>query len=487
VIRLRHLVKDTSVYGLVSATRSLVGLLLVPIYTRVFLPGDYGQIDTLTTLVAFLTLAATLGMDTAAALYFYDNAGEADRGRMITTAIISRVGLSALFAVSISFLAPAISAALFRSEAAASTICIAVWSAPANALAGFLIELLRLSRKPWVYASLAVANLLLGVSLSILFVVGLGWGVDGAFGGPLLAAVLILPTGFWATHKLLAPGFSRAWLRKLLHIGLPLIPTALGGWLIAYANRYFLLHYGSAADVGLLAVGNKASAPLVLFTSAFLAAWGPFAFSIQKQENARLVYAKTLTYFWIVAGTGVVIVTLFAREMLLVFTTTSYLAGAAVSGLMALQLAADASYYIVNIGTVLAKRTHLLAYSVPAAAAASVVFNLLLTPRLSYIGAALAAMLAYGVSAALVYFLSQRAYPVPYEMRKVVAIIALCVMAWAAALATHPLDLWLGVGIKIVLLAGFGAALFLLRIVRAEDVRLGLGAARRRLRILRRE
>ena len=85
MIRLRHLVKDTSVYGLVSATRSLVGLLLVPVYTRVFLPGEYGQIDTLTTLVAFLTLAATLGMDTAAALYFYDNAGAEDRGAMIAT------------------------------------------------------------------------------------------------------------------------------------------------------------------------------------------------------------------------------------------------------------------------------------------------------------------------------------------------------------------------------------------------------------------
>ena len=381
----------------------------------------------------------------------------------------------------VSLLAPTVSALLFDSVTAASTIRIAVWTAPANALAGFLIELLRLGRKPWVYAGLAVVNLLLGVGLSILFVVGLGWGVDGAFGGPLLAAVLILPAGFWATRKLLAPGISRAWLRKLLHIGLPLIPAALGGWLIAYSNRYFLLHYGSASDVGLLAVGNKASAPLVLFTSAFLTAWGPFAFSIQKQENARLVYAKALTYFWIVAGTGVVIVTLFAREMLLVFTTSSYLGGAAVSGLMALQLAADATYYIVSIGTVLAKRTHLLAYSVPIAAAAAVVFNLLLVPRFYYVGAALAAMLAYSVSAAAIYFLSQRAYPVPYEVRKVVAIIALCALAWVAAAAIQPLDLWLGIGIKIALLIGFGAALFLLRIVRLEDVRLGAGWVRGRV------
>jgi O-antigen/teichoic acid export membrane protein len=482
MIRLRTLVKDTSVYGLVSAARSLVGLLLVPIYTRVFLPGDYGQIDTLTTLVAFLTLAATLGMDTAAALYFYDNAGEADRGAMVTTAIITRVGLSALLAGIISLLAPAIAQMLFGNAFAASTIRIAVWTAPANALAGFLIELLRLSRRPWIYAGLAVANLLLGVGLSILFVVRLGWGVDGAFGGPLLAAVLVLPAGFWATRKLLAPRISRAWLQKLLHIGLPLIPAALGGWLIAYSNRYFLLHYGSAADVGLLAVGNKASAPLVLFTSAFLTAWGPFAFSIQKQENARLVYAKALTYFWIVAGAGVVVVTLFAKEMLLVFTTTSYLAGAAVSGLMALQLAADASYYIVSIGTVLARRTRLLAYSVPAAAAACVLFNVLLIPRLSYIGAALAAMLAYSTSALLVYLLSQRAYPVPYETGKVLSIIVLCVLAWLAALATNQFDLWLGVGVKVALLAAFGAALFLLRIVGPGEINLGLGWVRRRVR-----
>ncbi len=482
MIRLRHLVKDTSVYGLVSATRSLVGLLLVPVYTRVFLPGEYGQIDTLTTLVAFLTLAATLGMDTAAALYFYDNAGAEDRGAMITTAVATRVGLSMLMAAAINLAAPAIAVLLFRDALAANTIRIAVWTAPANAMAGFLIELLRLSRRPWVYAGLAIGNLLLGVGLSILFVVGLGWGVSGAFAGPLLAAVLILPMGFWATRRLLVPHFSRQWLAKLLHVGLPLIPTALGGWLIAYSNRYFLLHYGSVADVGLLAVGNKASAPLVLFTSAFLTAWGPFAFSLQKQENALQVYAKALTYFWIVAGAGVVVVALFAKEMLLIFTTASYLDGAAVSGLMALQVVADCSYYIVNIGLILAKRTRLLAYSVPAAAAACVIFNLLLTPRLGYIGAALAAMLAYGVAAGLAYVLAQRVYPIPYEGRKVLMLIVLCVLAWLIALAANQLSFWPGVGLKLVVCAAFGAALFLLGIIGLEEVRLGLGWVRGRLR-----
>ncbi len=93
------------------------------------------------------------------------------------------------------------------------------------------------------------------------------------------------------------------------------------------------------------------------------------------------------------------------------------------------------------------------------------VANLLLVPRFNYIGAALAAMLAYGTSAVMAYFLSQRAYPIPYETRKVLSILAMCVLAWGAGMATNQLSLWVGIAVKSMLLAAFGAALLLLRIV----------------------
>jgi O-antigen/teichoic acid export membrane protein len=115
-----------------------------------------------------------------------------------------------------------------------------------------------------------------------------------------------------------------------------------------------------------------------------------------------------------------------------------------------------------------------------------VVFNLLLVPRFSYIGAALAAMLAYGTSAVVVYFLSQRVYPIPYETRKVLSILGMCVLAWLAGMVTNQLDLWVGIIIKAALLAAFGAGLLLLRIVGPAEISLGLGWARRRFRIAHR-
>jgi len=471
MIRLRSLASDTMVYGLLSAARSMVGLLLMPIYTRVFLPGDYGQIDTLNTVVAFLTLTLTLGMDTAVALFFYDNQGKEDRANMLTTSITTRIGLSTLSAILLSVAAPWISMNLFRTPDAATAICLAAWTAPVTALVGFLSELLRLERRPWIFSAVSLFNLLIGIVFSIWFVVGLQWGVNGALGAPLVASVLVLPVVLWINRDLFATHMSITWLKQLLRVGLPLVPAAFGGWLIAYANRYFLLYYASSGAVGLLAVGNKASAPLVLFTQAFLFAWGPFAFSLQKQSNAREIYAKTFTYFWLIAGTLGLAVSLYARELLWIVTTPAYVDGYLVTGFMVLQLLADCSYYIVSIGLVLARKTERLAISVPIAAAGTILFNWLLVPRFGFVGAGFAGMLSYTLLAGLAYSFAQSAYPIPFEIGRVARLVTLAVVIWFVGYWLAPPALLPALALKTALFALFVWTLFMARVVSPTEIR----------------
>lgn len=474
MIRLRHLVADTAVYGLSSAARSLVGLLLVPVYTRVFLPAVYGQYDTLTTMVAFLTLVLTLGMDTGVTLYFYDNSGEQDRGRMLVTAITTRVVLSSLAALLIHWLAPTLSLLLFDTQEAVWTVRFAVWTAPATALASFLIDLLRLVRRPWIYSLLSIGSLLLGVGLIILFVVGMQWGVSGVFAGTLFSNLIILPFGLWSTRGLLRLGFSRRWLKDLLRVGLPLVPAAIGGGLLAYANRWFLLNFGSLSDIGLLAVGNKVSAPLVLLTAGFQRAWTPFALSVQNQENARAIYAQTLTYFLTLSGAVAVASGVFAHEALLLFTTPDYVAGHVVAGPMAFQIIADTSYYIFTIGLLITKKTKWLAYSIPVASLGGLILNLLLVPSFKFVGAALASMLSYILSAGLAYAMSQREYRVPYQGSKILSLVLLCVGTWAVGVSISIESIWVSLLLKGLLMLGFVGGLFLLRIVTRSEVTLGL-------------
>ncbi len=57
---IRHLFKDTLIYGAGRILTYGVSLLLVPLYTRVFAPSDYGTIDILTLLITLVNLTIAL-------------------------------------------------------------------------------------------------------------------------------------------------------------------------------------------------------------------------------------------------------------------------------------------------------------------------------------------------------------------------------------------------------------------------------------------
>jgi O-antigen/teichoic acid export membrane protein len=485
MIRIRHLTKDIFIYGLASATRSLVGLLLVPIYTRLFLPGEYGTIDTITTVAAFIMLVISLGINSSFGIYFYDPESTGDRPTIVTTTLTAYATLSISAALLMTFVGPGLSALLFGSREATVPLTVACWNVPATMLTGFTVDLLRLNRKAWTYSALLVGNLLLGVVLSILFVVILGWGITGAFSGLLLSNILIMPIGFWMTRDLVKGRISWSWLKKLLVLGLPLVPVGFCGWFMAYANRYFLLYFGSTSDIGLLAVGNKTSAPLVLFTSAFLIAWGPFALSIQNQENAREVYGKVWSYLIVAAGTIGLVFSVFAKEMLMLFTTARYVSGHVVGGLMVLQVMADASYYVVSIGLTITKKTRLLGLAVPAAAAGSILFNLILIPPFGYVGGAIANTLSYMVSALVVFVLAQRQYRVPYELSRILKVLLLFVACWLLSLLIDNGKSYSVVVNKILILLGYTFLLFLVRAVTLQEVALARDWLRRQFAALR--
>ena len=62
---LKKLAGQTAVYGLSSVIGRLLNYLLVPLYTRYFLPAEYGVVTEMYAYVAFLVVFLTYGMETA--------------------------------------------------------------------------------------------------------------------------------------------------------------------------------------------------------------------------------------------------------------------------------------------------------------------------------------------------------------------------------------------------------------------------------------
>ena len=63
--RFKQIGKDSVVYGIGGIMAKAVAFFLLPVYTRLFSPSEYGTIEMLTVLHGFLGFILMMGMDSA--------------------------------------------------------------------------------------------------------------------------------------------------------------------------------------------------------------------------------------------------------------------------------------------------------------------------------------------------------------------------------------------------------------------------------------
>ena len=63
--------KDSLIYGLGNAVLRILALLTAPIFTRIFVPAEYGIISLISSVISFLSLLLIFGMDNAIFVSYY--------------------------------------------------------------------------------------------------------------------------------------------------------------------------------------------------------------------------------------------------------------------------------------------------------------------------------------------------------------------------------------------------------------------------------
>ena len=93
---LKKLAGQTAIYGLSSVVGRLLNYLLVPLYTRYFLPEEYGIVTELYAYVAFLVVILTYGIETA---FFRYSQKVQNKRTVYSTSLISLLITSTIFII----------------------------------------------------------------------------------------------------------------------------------------------------------------------------------------------------------------------------------------------------------------------------------------------------------------------------------------------------------------------------------------------------
>jgi O-antigen/teichoic acid export membrane protein len=275
----------------------------------------------------------------------------------------------------------------------------------------------------------------------------------------------------------------------MIRFGLPTMPAELTLYSLNFIDRILIVRLAGLAEAGLYALAIKFAQGINVLARGFQLAFPPLAYSIADDDEARRAYSLILTWFAAVCAFAVAGLWLLARWIVDLLAAPEYFEAYEAVGLLATGVALYALYLVL---VVILGRTGRTEFNLPATIAGTVVnvvLNLILIPSHGIVGAGIALVASYAVILALMYALTQRLFPVPYEWGRLALLIGVTAATVAGGELLLPDHGFAGLALRTLLWFALPAILlacgFLSREERAAlRVMLSPSAVRERLRTL---
>src|SRR5688572_17298786 len=252
IANIKLLIKDSALYGIAGIISRMITIFLVPVYTRIFHPSDYGLLNLVNTTFFLVGLLSICALDNAAARWFYDFTTVDDKKKIFSSWFWFQLALSLLFGllllISVTLFADYVfNTPLYQLKVIWVLACCTLLS---NILPTIIWNWYRLQRRPVATMVYSLSQSLFTISLTVLFVVYLKWHLAGVF------AALVISNGIFSIIALfelkgwLFPKFfDKILLKNMLRFSIPTVPAAIAYWLINSTDAYFILHFRNKTEV----------------------------------------------------------------------------------------------------------------------------------------------------------------------------------------------------------------------------------------------
>ncbi|MCB0819529.1 MAG: polysaccharide biosynthesis C-terminal domain-containing protein [Bacteroidetes bacterium] len=480
---IRKLASQTAVYGLSSIVGRLLNYLLVPLHTRVFLPGEYGVVTEMYSYVAFLLVVLTYGFETA----FFRYAGkEYESSRVYSTAQTSLFTSSVLFVGVCWLFSGEISSWIQYPDHPEYVVWFALILA-FDAVTAIPFTKLRLENKPFVFAGIKLVNIGVNVLANLFFLLLCPYVTDNP-GHFLYGVVLQIYTpavgvGYvfianllasLVTLLLLLPGMLRSGFRndlqlwkRMMRYGFPLLIGGLAGitneMFSRVSMKYQLDPEIAMHELGVFGACYKVAVLMTIFIQTFRFAAEPFFFSHAREKDSTKLYAEVMTWFVVACSFIYLFVLLFmniARELI----GENYYEGLGVVPILLMANVFLGIFYNLSIWFKLKDKTVFGAWLSIFGAVLTIVLNYFLIPAYGYYGASWATFIVYFSMMLVSYYLGKKYYPVPYEIARIIFYplgAALVALAYPYFLPMEGLLSWI---LKVLILAAFAGLVYQLEV-----------------------
>lgn len=472
--KILELSKDTAIYGVSTMLGRFLSFLLFPIYTNVFDPAEYGIYTLIYAYLAFLNVVYVYGMD--AAFMKYTSLAEGDEKKdTFSTPFLFVAITSILFSIIFYISRSPISVSMNLDSQYSYLLLYVIGILFFDTLGIIPFNSLRLERKTKKFAFIKIVNIIINLGLNLILILKYHYGIEAIFISNLVASIFSFVALLPELLKKLKFHIDISILKKMIKFGLPYLPAAFASIIVQIIDVPIVERLTNTATLGIYRANYKLGIFMMLFVQMFAFAWQPFFLENAKEKDAKEIFAKVLTIFFVMLSSIWIFLSLFIDDIVTIkimgrtILGEQFLSGLPIVPIILLAYLFNGLYMNFIAGLYIEEKTSYFPLITGLGALVNVVVNLTLIPQLGIMGAAWATLASYVVMAGGLFIVSQKFYRIDYEYKKIAKIFALIFISGIAYYYFISIDL-LTIGIKLIILVGFISSLFILKVVEKEEL-----------------
>ncbi len=452
---LKKLAGETAIYGVSSIVGRFLNWLLVPLYTGIFSQSEYGIVTNLMSYVAILFVLLTYGIETG---FFRFAKNQEDRQRTYSTGIITLTATTLLFGLLIAVFLNPLSIFLEIPNHSEYIVLLAL-TISLDVLTALPFAKLRLEKRPIRFATLKLINIFVNLSINLFFLVlcpwlntnypelnitliwnpniGIGYIFIAFSVASIINALLLIPDFKQITLK---ADFKL--LRKILNYSWPILVVSICGMININLDKLLMPHLIPADQqplyqTGIYGANYKLAVIMSLFIQAFRFAFEPFFFT----HDSKQTYADVLKYFT-AFGLLIFLGVMFYLDLVKLFIGKGFREGVEIVPYVLIANLFLGIFFSLSVWYKKSDKTHFGALIAIIGAVITIIMNVLLVPRMGYMGAAYAVLTCFSVMMIFSYILGQKYYRIPYDIKRIAFYFTTALIIYTIGMQIQMNSIW---------------------------------------------
>jgi len=416
-------IKHFIVYGLGNVANKLITVVLIPVTTRYLTILEVGVLALLEMLELFLTTIFIQGIGNSV-WRFLGISTKDDEQSIIFNAYIGRLIINILLVAVLVIFSDGITRFLAIPSEYLNIVVLIIINSLLVVASNFILSIWRYFDRSILYSVYSTSRFFLIVSLSLYFVIVLDLRILGI----VYAKLIVNGLGFIYSAIYVAlkhhSKLSVSLFLKLQKYGTYFILLALVTPVLNTANRLFINHFLTLDEVAIFSIAFKFGILInILLVTPMQLAWLPMMYKMGLDSNSTRYYRDFAYYYTIIGSLIFLLISIFRNELLLLFTTEAYLAGACYIPLIAGAYLINGYRHFFMSGSAMKDKTYFLGI----AAVLTIIINLLLNNWListhGIWGAVLTTIVSYLVLTIMILIASQTVVKVNWGWLKICGVM----------------------------------------------------------------